>query len=59
MHIDHPNVILVKEKADNQNKFLIKQVSLCDIIKQIKDINFSKDLLYKSNYCPVRVLPIV
>ena len=40
MHIDHPNVILVKEKADNQNKFLIKQVSLCNIIKQIKDINF-------------------
>ena len=35
----HPSIILIKEKVDNQNKFSFKQVSLCNIEKEIKDIN--------------------
>ena len=39
MYKHHPSIILIKEKIDNQNKFSFEQVSLCDIVKEIKDIN--------------------
>ena len=39
MYKYHPNIILINNKVDNQNKFSFEPVALSDIVKDIKDIN--------------------
>ena len=39
MYKCQPRINLFKEKVDNQNKFLFEEVSLCDVVKEIQDIN--------------------
>ena len=48
MYKYHPRIILVKEKVDNQNKFSFEQVSLCDIVQEIKNINPKKSSIINS-----------
>ena len=42
MYKYHASIILIKKKLDNQNKFSFEQVSLCDTVKEIKDVNPKK-----------------
>ena len=48
MYRYHPRIILIKEKVDNQNKFSFEQVSLCDIVQEIKNINPKKSSIIDS-----------
>ena len=48
MYKYHPRIILIKEKVDNQNKFSFEQVSLCDIVQEIKNINPKKSSIINS-----------
>ena len=42
MYKYHPSIILINKKVDNQNKFSFEQVTLRDIVKEIKDTNPNK-----------------
>ena len=48
MYKYHPRIILIEEKVDNQNKFSFEQVSLCDIVQEIKNINPKKSSIIDS-----------
>ena len=54
MYKYHPRIILIKEKVDNQNKFSFEQVSLCDIVQEIKNINPKKSSIIDSILLKVR-----
>ena len=52
-----PSIILIKEEIDNQNKCSFKQVSLCDMVKEIENINPKNSSTRNSN--PSKVLKII
>ena len=35
MYKYHPSIVLIKDKVDNQNKFLFEQVSICNVVIEI------------------------
>ena len=56
MYKYHPSIILINKKVDNQNKFSFEQVTLRDIVKEIKDINPKKSSI--KDCIPPKVLKI-
>ena len=42
MHKYHPSIILINDKADNQNNFSFESVALSDVVKEIKRIDPNK-----------------
>lgn len=56
MYKYHWIIILIKKNVDNQNKVSFEQVSLCDIVKEIKNCDPKKSSIKNSG--PLKNLQI-
>ena len=50
----HPNVLIIKDKVSQGNKFSFTEVSLSEIEKKIKNLNVKKATTHKN--IPLKVL---